>query len=414
MKGLSYIWRMAMRRKTACLLVLLFTMAATVFLLIYPGFIEDTRARLDEAYENIPVQGWILNGESYREPEIPGELWKTLVNSGYFKEISAYGSFPFRIYPKERLMAEAGAGADEAKILRTMQSMLQQEKDGRTGFGGTMCAYNRFEACEQLLRIRENITWLDGYDESCLEGEERICILSDEYGYEPGDAVPILAAPVVEGDEMFGIFRIKVVATYHGKITGVNGIMPVTTYEELCSVATTTHQSMGDNRKWNFNLSSFLFTIEDNHKLDEIKDYLVEQNLAGSGGLRAAIDDRILKGTVAPIESNLALLEGLYRFFFVMITAIGFFISFLLARGRKAEYAVMRLLGESRIQITMKALTEQFVLCLVGVAIGALIERNSFDGAICAVILLCYTMGAAAAVMLNVGVNVMDILRDKE
>jgi len=28
--------------------------------------------------------------------------------------------------------------------------------------------------------------------------------------------------------------------------------------------------------------------------------------------------------------------------------------------------------------------------------------------------LLCYTIGAAAAVILNVGVNVMDILRDKE
>ena len=74
----------------------------------------------------------------------------------------------------------------------------------------------------------------------------------------------------------------------------------------------------------------------------------------------------------------------------------------------------MRLLGESRVQITMKALTEQFTLCLVGVTIGAFIERNSFDATICAVILLCYTMGAAAAVMLNVGVNVMDILRDKE
>ena len=74
----------------------------------------------------------------------------------------------------------------------------------------------------------------------------------------------------------------------------------------------------------------------------------------------------------------------------------------------------MRLLGESGVQITLKALFEQFVLCFMGVAIGAFIERNSFDFTICGVILLCYTIGAAAAVMLNVGVNVMDILRDKE
>ena len=68
------------------------------------------------------------------------------------------------------------------------------------------------------------------------------------------------------------------------------------------------------------------------------------------------IDDRILKETVGPIKSNLAQLEGSYLFFFVMIAAIGFLLSFLLARGRKPEYAVMRMLGESRLQITLKAL----------------------------------------------------------
>ena len=101
-----------------------------------------------------------------------------------------------------------------------------------------------------------------------------------------------------------------------------------------------------------------------------------------------------------------------------MVTAIGFFISFLLARGRKPEYAVMRMLGESRAQITIKALCEQFVLCLAGVMLGAaavgVLEKSSFQLGICAVILLCYTLGAAAAVMLTVRVNVMDILRDKE
>lgn len=47
--------------------------------------------------------------------------------------------------------------------------------------------------------------------------------------------------------------------------------------------------------------------------------------------------DRILKETVGPIESNLAQLEGSYLFFFVMIAAIGFFISFLLASGPASQ-----------------------------------------------------------------------------
>ena len=101
-----------------------------------------------------------------------------------------------------------------------------------------------------------------------------------------------------------------------------------------------------------------------------------------------------------------------------MIAAIGFLLSFLLARGRKPEYAVMRMLGESRAQITMKALCEQFVLCLCGVLLGAAAVRalgqEGVRPGICAAILLCYTVGAAVAVLLTVRVNVMDILRDKE
>ena len=43
-----------------------------------------------------------------------------------------------------------------------------------------------------------------------------------------------------------------------------------------------------------------------------------------------------------------------------------------------------------------------------------LLAQDSFRPSICAAILLCYTLGAAAAVTLTVRVNVMDILRDKE
>ena len=127
MKGLSYLWRMAGRRKAACLLILQFTMAATIFLLLYPGFIKSTRTRLKEAYESIEVKGWILNAESYEEPVIPGEQWKTLRSSGYFSESSAYNYFQFKLYPKDQLEAQAGRDADDAQKLRAMQRMLQQE-----------------------------------------------------------------------------------------------------------------------------------------------------------------------------------------------------------------------------------------------------------------------------------------------
>ena len=405
MKGFSYLWHMAWRRKAACLLVVVATMVATVFMLFYPSLIENTRKRLEETYQGITVTGSIVStGISPEVPAVSGSLWKEIQESGYFSNLYASGSFSIRAFPKEILEEKAGTSASE------------QEESGVVS--GAMKAYNTFSAEDELVRIQDDIRWLDGYDEACLKGNERICIVSERWGYALGDTIPMLARVLVNKSYMEGIFRMKVVGTYPGKITGFAAVMPLKTMEDLTVAANAVQKQNGNYSEWIFGLREVYFTVRDNLQLDQIKTMITENGLRDSKYARVRIDDRILRETVGPIESNLAQLEGSYLFFFVMIAAIGFFISFLLARGRKPEYAVMRMLGESRAQITMKALCEQFVLCLVGVTLGAaavgLMEKSSFQLSICAVILLCYTLGAAVAVMLTVRVNVMDILRDKE
>ena len=412
MKGMSYLWRMALRRKAACLLVVISTAVATVFMLFYPSLIENTRQRLDETYHNITVTGSVSTANIMPAPQIPNAIWHEMEDSGLFSEL--YGSSFFKLYafPKELLEEKAGKDASEQLNLLAFQTLLADEERKADRVGGRMLGYNSFEAADELLRIRDDINWLDGYDESCLTGEERICIIPESWGYELGDTIPLLSIITLDKSEVEGIMRVKVVATYPGKITSLSAAMPLKAMEQLAEDATAAHKQAGNHYTWILNLKDVFFTVKDNQQLEEVKALL--QKLRGNDMLQIRLDDKTLKETVKPIESNLAQLEGSFVFFFVMIAAIGFFISFLLARGRKAEYAVMRLLGESGVRITLKALFEQFVLCLVGVTIGAVIERNSFDAIICGVILLCYTVGAAAAVILNVGVDVMDILRDKE
>ena len=173
-------------------------------------------------------------------------------------------------------------------------------------------------------------------------------------------------------------------------------------------------------RAWTFYINGFSFTVSDNRNLPALKAKLLELELNGTSQLpvRVAIDDRILDGTISPIRGNLAMLKGLYRFFFVMVAAIGFFLCFLLVRGRKAEFAIMRMLGESRLKVTLKILLEQAVLCLLGILLGAtvllLAGQGAADTTVCASILGCYLFGAGFAVLLTVRVDVMEILRDKE
>ena len=418
MKAFSYLWHMAWRRKAACLLVVVSTMAATVFMLFYPSLIDNTRKRLEETYSSITVTGSILS-EDKIVPAVSGSMWEKMKQSGYFSSLYGSASFVIRAFPKDILEESAGEGASEQQKLIAFQNLLASfEEEDSGGVSGSMKACSSFSAEDELVRIREDIRWLEGYDESCLEGDERICIISDKWGYAPGDTIPLLARVPVSKTQLEGIFHLKVAGTYPGKITKFAAVMPLKTMEDLTVAATAVHKQAGNPYAWNFGLNAVYFTVRDNQQLDQIKAAITESGLRSNKLVRVRIDDRILKETVGPIKSNLAQLEGSYLFFFVMIAAIGFLLSFLLARGRKPEYAVMRMLGESRLQITLKALLEQFVLCLGGVLLGAaavgIIGQERFRPGICAAILLCYTVGAAAAVMLTVRVNVMDILRDKE
>lgn len=418
MKAFSYLWHMAWRRKAACLLVVVSTMAATVFMLFYPSLIDNTRKRLEETYSSITVTGSILS-EDKIVPAVSGSMWKKMQQSGYFSPLYGSASFVIRTFPKDILEESAGEGVSEQQKLIAFQNLLASfEEEDSGGVSGSMKACSSFSAEDELMRIREDIRWLEGYDESCLEGDERICIISDKWGYAPGDTIPLLARVPVSKTQLEGIFHLKVAGTYPGKITKFAAVMPLKTMEDLTVAATAVHKQAGNPYAWNFGLNAVYFTVRDNQQLDQIKAAITESGLRSNKLVRVRIDDRILKETVGPIESNLAQLEGSYLFFFVMIAAIGFLLSFLLARGRKPEYAVMRMLGESRAQITMKALCEQFVLCLCGVLLGAAAVRalgqEGVRPGICAAILLCYTVGAAVAVLLTVRVNVMDILRDKE
>ena len=63
MKGFSYLWHMACAARLPVCWWVVATMVATVFMLFYPGLIENTRKRLEETYQGITVTGSIVSTE---------------------------------------------------------------------------------------------------------------------------------------------------------------------------------------------------------------------------------------------------------------------------------------------------------------------------------------------------------------
>lgn len=408
MSSLQMYLRIILRRKTATLLVVLFTAAATVFLLLYPALIRRTEGELDHAYNAVAVSGWVLNAKGYDEPIIRPSLWHKLEDTGMLRQVNVRarlkGSFPDKaslstLCPDQEPGSEALAQAYSAYMIQL--SDIEVGEHYSDPHAGELIGVSSFNSDETLLQQKTIVQWAPGYDESFFLSRENGVIVSDDLGYELGEDIPMAFHMT-----SYVPYRLKVVGLIPG---GNRNIL-------YCPAYTLENIYIEKNWYVSFFLTKMNFIVDDNRNLDAFKNTI--RSAGYSSSLHISIDDRTLQGTIGPIQSNLAMLRGLYVIFFVVVGIIGFFLCFLLFRNRRQEFAVMRLLGEKAWQITGKALLEQTLLCLTGVALGAAGVLASgwgaFSAITCSGVLLCYCIGSALAVMLMVRVNVMEILRDKE
>lgn len=411
-------WKMNLRRHRSNLLTALLIAISTVFLLLYPGFITNAQAELDTAYKEIEVSGWLLNASGYEDPSIPYRTCKTLLDTGFIKQYYAYSQVNFSMPDEalEKLGAEPdNAGKSREELLDVLAGRL---KNIALGNPGVLYGVNDADAETTLRRLQSGITWLDGYSAVDLAGDEAICVLSKASGLALGEEATLILRRAEDGsereaDELRRMERFKVVGLYELNMGSSSSDAPA-----YCPLETM-RQLLSSDLRWQFCIRSFSFTLQNNRELPRFKEILVGLRLDRDNFVRAAIDDRILQGTVAPIQKNIDLLTGLHAFLYALVALLGFFLCFLLSRARKPEYAVMRMLGENRLQVTGKALLEQAALCVVGVGLGIIATllisgetRLSWTAA--GMIAMCYCAGAAIAVLMSVRVDVMTILRDKE
>lgn len=405
MRSVLLYGRMTLRRKLSTLMVVIFLTVATVLLHLYPRLIQSGRNELEFIYDSLEVTGWLVNTQGFEAPALPGEIWHAMLDLNYFREQHSFSLL--KAYVPDAFEVEtrwAGRPADTTSRLEPYQNLADEDfPDLSDGM-----AVTDILAQSDLYRQREEIQWLEGYGPDCLAEQEAVCLLPAYLGHQPGDFVPVILQPLhIRKESNHLVTMVRVAGVYPDRIADAELILPIGYYEQVCA-----------EKPWQFYVHNMDFIIGDNRRLPDCKKALLELGLgAPESAVRVSIDDRVFEGTAAPVQSNLRLLESLYRFFFAAVIAIGFFLCFLLARGRKAEYAVMRMLGESRLRVTCKALLEQFVLCLAGSGFGASLlwlTGRSIDITVCGAVLFCYTLGAAAAVLLTVRVNVMEILRDKE
>lgn len=412
MKGMELNLKILLRRYTSSLLTVLLTGATVAFLMLYPGVVKTAEEELDSAYSLIAVDGWMVNAADHDDPNIPFYIYDTLLASNL---IGRHYDIAYTGYSTLPGAMEQAKAYDMRCVNMTGDSLEKYVKTNlpSISLGPRFMLYgiNEIGAETALFHMSEGIEWFEGYNEDALTGNEMVCILPLSAGYQPGDTAEIIlrkgksAASTVQ-DSMRRLVTFKVIGVYN---TGQNNMYcPLGALRSML-------ESMPE---WEFCLRSFSFTLADSRKTSACKELLTELGLHNNEKLRAAIDDRILTGTTAPMKKNIAMLKTLQYVFYGFTILLGFFLCFLAARSRKREYAVMRLLGETNFSLTIKVVLEQILLCALGsgLAAAALLCTGKDVVFPCAagIAMLCYGLGAAAAASAIVRADVMSILQKDE
>lgn len=218
------------------------------------------------------------------------------------------------------------------------------------------------------------ITWLDGYDETCMRGPDMgICVipleLAREYDVDLGDTMAFLML-YPNGDHSAVVPRyMQVVGTYFTSADVDTIFCPIgesiyaEDYDEMWTLYT--HK----------NYNSAIFTLDDPEKLPQLRQLLGELGFTSPGTwgkVRSymVLDDCAYIMATGGLERQIQYLELVYGCLFVLVDLIGFAAAYLLLHARKREIALMGSLGTPRLRVFGNFVGEQLLLSLLGCLAG--------------------------------------------
>ncbi len=227
------------------------------------------------------------------------------------------------------------------------------------------------------------VTMEEGWSETCLAGEERVCIITEA-----------LAGQVREkdGKQLLTITHsiLGEEKTEELQVVGrVSGLGAKTVY---CPY----YIRLADRVQTMYKLDTMSFLIRDNTQLEETKEELYryfmvpDRNLLQGSPTAAGllVEDEAYQRALAELRGNVQLLKLLLPGLAVAAAALVCLIGCLTNRRRLREFAVLRCMGQKKGEIFTQVLMEQGFLTagggLAGLAIGSLLTAPTLAGALAA------------------------------
>lgn len=329
--------RNVVRHGKKSILLILIGVVTILILDAYAGNMDSTEKQLADLPKALEVTARIstLNGSQREGMTIREDRMMSVMESEYVKD------------PVFTVRLKFGFGA----------FTVEEYKENLNYYGMGMNAPEGVSGMK-----REEITWLEGVDESILETAQKVCILDEslmvEKGVHLGDDIMLTIfyyryAP--EGSEIFieplltdtyKIVGSMQIGDYRGNWVPPEVILPLDYMREA-------YHSQGIE----FYADSGSFVVKDPFQLNALKAQMYDEAKFLSvitrakprtdGNALTIMDESFIR-SAETLMKNLALLKGMLPFLAAIVIFIGYLCSYLSLQSRQEEYALMRSLGTGR------------------------------------------------------------------
>lgn len=404
------------RHRTKSILNLIICFLTVLVLTFYMGNLLQTQMQFDNLAEKIPVtaeiaspNGTLKNGLFIRE-----EVVDTVRGSGNAKDIKETVELLGKVKNDKN-------GFENLKENDKMDEVIPATEE--TKIWGISS-----EACIKKFSEKP-VQWSEDWNWDLFKKETEVCIVDktflEKYGYEMGDQITLemgrykqtLSGVYLEREEM-STEKMTIVG-----LTERSDILTDAQPPEVWIPLSYAKQLFEKNEKTYF-ASALSFTVKDPMELNTFKQKLKDAGMKtvvtaaqdSYAGSAIRFDDAVFIETVGNLERTLNLLKGYLPFLFMIVLLTGYVVPHLLLQGRREEYAVMRALGTSKKRCILLLFSEHILLAALGGGLGAAagIAADAAEvwtaGLIWASYLICYLLGAAAAMWMFGRISVAAVL----
>ena len=370
MRGsMNISWISFTRNTRSTLVVVALVAALAAFISVFTNSIRLSEAELENAYDSILVDAYIMGASATQLPQIKQATYDEIHSSGFIA--SSHAASKCAINAKD-----------------------------------TLVALDSVEADSVLAESVGTIEWMEGYNEGVFASKEYVCVAHR-------------ASMLSIGDTMEAAFRYKRNAAFKLTVVGLYGsATAVNDGETYYCPMYTMRELLAEHNVTSFYYYSLNMKLCNTRELSVFKERMLELGLDG-GMNRLVVNDALLIGVTTQLTRHIRLLKTLLPLIFALIAAMGFVLSFLLLRSRKREAAVMRCVGCGRAHVFFTLLMETVMQSMAGVLLGVVLALiitglKGLNIAYTALVFVCFIAGGAFAVLRVTKVNVLELMNKEE